>query len=125
VVKKGVKFDNLVQIGHNVQIGEHSIIVSQVGISGSTKLGKNVTLAGQVGLVDHIEIGDNVIIGAQSGIIKNVPPNQVVLGSPHLPYRQFLKVAAVWSRLPEMKKEVDLLRKRVEALEKRGGSEKA
>lgn len=124
LVKKGVKFDNLVQIGHNVQIGENSIIVAQVGISGSTKLGKNVTLAGQVGLVDHIEIGDNVMIGAQSGIAKNVPPNQIVLGTPHLPYRQFLKVAAVWSRLPEIRKELDLLRKRVAALEKKKATEK-
>jgi UDP-3-O-[3-hydroxymyristoyl] glucosamine N-acyltransferase len=124
LIKRGVKVDNLVQIAHNVQIGEHSIIVAQVGISGSTKLGKHVTLAGQVGLVDHIEIGDNVMVGAQSGITKDVPANQVVLGSPHLPYRQFLRVAAVWSRLPEMKKELDLLFKRVEALEKKTGTEK-
>jgi UDP-3-O-[3-hydroxymyristoyl] glucosamine N-acyltransferase len=107
-----------------VQIGEHSIIVAQVGISGSTKLGKNVTLAGQVGLVDHIEIGDNVMIGAQSGVAKDVPSNQIVLGTPHLPYRQFLKVAAVWSRLPEIRKELDLLRKRVAALEKKKATEK-
>ncbi|MEJ2067566.1 MAG: UDP-3-O-(3-hydroxymyristoyl)glucosamine N-acyltransferase, partial [Deltaproteobacteria bacterium] len=72
----------------------------------------------QVGLVDHIEIGDNVMVGAQSGITKDVPPNQIVLGSPHLPHRQFLRVAAVWSRLPELKKELDLLLKRVETLEK-------
>jgi UDP-3-O-[3-hydroxymyristoyl] glucosamine N-acyltransferase len=124
LIKRGVKVDNLVQIAHNVQIGEHSIIVAQVGISGSTKLGKNVTLAGQVGLVDHIEIGDNVMVGAQSGITKDVAPNQVVLGSPHLPYRQFLRVAAVWSRLPEIKKELDLVLKRVEALEKRAKTEK-
>ena len=125
VVKKGVKFDNLVQIGHNVQIGEHSIIVAQVGISGSTKVGKNVTLAGQVGLVDHIEIGDNVMVGAQSGIAKDIPPNQIVVGTPHLPHRQFLRVAAVWTKLPEMKKAVDLLLKRVEALEKQVGTKKA
>jgi UDP-3-O-[3-hydroxymyristoyl] glucosamine N-acyltransferase len=124
LIKRGVKVDNLVQIAHNVQIGEHSVIVAQVGISGSTKLGKNVTLAGQVGLVDHIEIGDNVMVGAQSGITKDVPPNQVVLGSPHLPYRQFLRVAAIWSRLPEMKKELDRVLKRVEALEKRAETEK-
>jgi UDP-3-O-[3-hydroxymyristoyl] glucosamine N-acyltransferase len=123
LVKRGVKIDNLVQVAHNVQIGEHSIIVAQVGISGSTKLGKNVTLAGQVGLVDHIELGDNVMVGAQSGITKDVPPNQIVLGSPHLPHRQFLRVAAVWARLPELKKEIDLLLKRVEALEKRAGVE--
>jgi UDP-3-O-[3-hydroxymyristoyl] glucosamine N-acyltransferase len=124
LIKKGVKFDNLVQVGHNVQIGEHSIIVAQVGISGSTKLGKNVTLAGQVGLVDHIEIGDNVMIGAQSGVAKDVPANQIVLGTPHLPYRQFLKVAAVFIRLPELKKALDLVRKRLEALEKKAKAEK-
>ena len=124
LIRRGVKVDNLVQIAHNVQIGEHSIIVAQVGISGSTKVGKNVTLAGQVGLVDHIEIGDNVMVGAQSGITKDVPPNQIVLGSPHLPYRQFLRVATIWSRLPEMKKELDLLLKRMETLEKRAGAEK-
>ncbi|MBW2038891.1 MAG: UDP-3-O-(3-hydroxymyristoyl)glucosamine N-acyltransferase [Deltaproteobacteria bacterium] len=118
LIKRGVKVDNLVQIAHNVRVGENSIIVAQVGISGSTKLGKNVTLAGQVGLVDHVEIGDNVIVGAQSGVTKDVPPNQVVLGSPHLPHRQFLRVASVWSRLPEMKRELDLLFKRVEKLEK-------
>jgi UDP-3-O-[3-hydroxymyristoyl] glucosamine N-acyltransferase len=125
LIKKGVKFDNLIQVGHNVQIGEHSIIVAQVGISGSTKLGKNVTLAGQVGLVDHLEIGDNVMIGAQSGVAKDVPANQIVLGTPHLPYRQFLKVAAVFVRLPEIKKELDRVRRRVEELEKKTRAEKA
>jgi UDP-3-O-[3-hydroxymyristoyl] glucosamine N-acyltransferase len=119
LIKRGVKIDNLVQVAHNVQIGEHSILVAQVGIAGSTKLGKNVTLAGQVGVVDHITIGDNVMVGAQSGIIKNVPPNHIVLGSPPLPHRQFLRVAAVWTKLPELKKELDRLIKRVEALEKR------
>ncbi|MBN1255434.1 MAG: UDP-3-O-(3-hydroxymyristoyl)glucosamine N-acyltransferase [Deltaproteobacteria bacterium] len=122
LIKKGVKIDNLVQVAHNVQVGEHSIIVAQVGISGSTTVGKNVTLAGQVGLVDHIQIGDNVMVGAQSGITKDVPANQIVLGSPHLPHRQFLRVASVWSKLPELKKELDFLLKRVEALEK--GSQK-
>jgi UDP-3-O-[3-hydroxymyristoyl] glucosamine N-acyltransferase len=124
LIKKGVKFDNLVQIGHNVQIGEHSIIVAQVGISGSTKVGKNVILAGQVGVVDHVEIGDNVMIGAQSGVYTDVPSNQVVSGSPPLPHRQFLRVAAVWTKLPEMKKELDRLRKRVEAFEKKTKTEK-
>ena len=124
LIKKGVKFDNLVQIGHNVQIGEHSIIVSQVGISGSTKLGRNVILAGQVGVVDHVEIGDNVMVGAQSGIHTDVPPHQVVVGSPALPHRQFLRVAAVWTKLPEMKRGLDRVRKRLEALEKKVGKEK-
>jgi UDP-3-O-[3-hydroxymyristoyl] glucosamine N-acyltransferase len=121
IIKRGVKIDNLVQIAHNVRVGEHSIIVAQVGISGSTKVGKNVTLAGQVGLVDHIEIGDNAIVGAQSGVTKDVPANQVVLGSPHLPHRQFLRVASVWMKLPELKSTLDMLLKRVEALEKGKG----
>jgi UDP-3-O-[3-hydroxymyristoyl] glucosamine N-acyltransferase len=124
LIKKGVKFDNLIQIGHNVQIGENSIIIAQVGISGSTKLGKNVILAGQVGVVDHVEIGDNVMVGAQSGVYTDVPPNQVVVGTPPLPHRQFLRVAAVWTKLPELKKELDRLRKRVEALEKKTKAEK-
>jgi UDP-3-O-[3-hydroxymyristoyl] glucosamine N-acyltransferase len=124
LIKRGVKFDNLVQIGHNVQIGENSIIVSQVGISGSTKVGKNVILAGQVGVVDHVEIGDNVMIGAQSGVYTDVPPNQVVSGSPPLPHRQYLRVVALWTKLPELKKELDLMRKRLEALEKKAKSGK-
>jgi UDP-3-O-[3-hydroxymyristoyl] glucosamine N-acyltransferase len=124
LIKKGVKVDNLVQIGHNVQIGEQSIIVSQVGISGSTKLGKNVILAGQVGVVDHVEIGDNVMIGAQSGVYTDVPSNQVLVGSPPLPHRQYLRIVALWTKLPELKKELDLLRKRVEAFEKKTKSEK-
>jgi UDP-3-O-[3-hydroxymyristoyl] glucosamine N-acyltransferase len=124
IIKKGVKFDNLVQVGHNVQIGEHSIIVAQVGISGSTKIGKNVILAGQVGVVDHVEIGDNVMVGAQSGVYTDVPPNQVVSGSPPLPHRQFLRVVAVWTKLPEMKKELDRVRKQFEALEKKASKVK-
>ena len=68
IIRRGVKIDNLVQVAHNVVIGEDSIIVAQVGISGSTKIGSNVTLAGQVGVVGHIEIGDNVMVGAQAGV---------------------------------------------------------
>lgn len=121
LIEKGVKVDNLVQIAHNVRIGENSIIVGQVGISGSTTVGRNVTLAGQVGLVDHIEIGDNVIVGAQSGVNRDIPPNQVVLGTPPLPHWQFLRVTSAWSKLPEMRKELNILLKRVEELEKRAG----
>ncbi|MEA3470369.1 MAG: UDP-3-O-(3-hydroxymyristoyl)glucosamine N-acyltransferase, partial [Thermodesulfobacteriota bacterium] len=80
-IKQGVKIDNLVQIAHNVVIGENSIIVSQVGISGSTKLGKSVILGGQAGLVGHISIGDNVMVAAQSGVHKDIAPNQIISGS--------------------------------------------
>ncbi len=117
-IKKGAKIDNLVQIAHNVVVGENSVIVSQVGISGSTKLGKSVILGGQAGLVGHINIGDNVMIGAQSGVHDDVPPNQVVSGSPHLPHRQWLRVEACVAQLPEMRKAVSSLLKRVEELEK-------
>jgi UDP-3-O-[3-hydroxymyristoyl] glucosamine N-acyltransferase len=116
-IQRGVKIDNLVQIAHNVVIGENSVIVSQVGIAGSTKLGKSVIVGGQTGIAGHITIGDHVMIGAQSGIHDDVPPNQVVSGSPHLPHRQWLRVAACVSQLPEMRKTVASLLKRMEKLE--------
>jgi UDP-3-O-[3-hydroxymyristoyl] glucosamine N-acyltransferase len=118
-IQRGVKIDNLVQIAHNVVIGEYSIIVSQVGISGSTKLGKGVILGGQAGLVGHIDIGDHVMIGAQSGVHEDVPPRQVVSGSPHLPHGKWLRIQACISQLPEMRKNISLLLKRIEELEKK------
>ncbi|HVO65855.1 MAG TPA: UDP-3-O-(3-hydroxymyristoyl)glucosamine N-acyltransferase [Syntrophales bacterium] len=117
-IQKNVKIDNLVQIAHNVVIGENSVIVSQVGISGSTKLGKSVILGGQAGLVGHLTIGDYVMVGAQSGVHEDVPSNQIVSGSPHMPHRQWLRVEACVSHLPEMRKTVATLLKRVEELEK-------
>ena len=81
-INKGTKIDNLVQIAHNVQVGEHTIIVSQVGISGSTKVGNHVVLAGQAGLIGHLNIGDGAIVAAQSGVAHDLPPNTRVLGSP-------------------------------------------
>lgn len=87
----GTKIDNLVQIAHNVVLGPHNIICSQVGISGSTRTGSGVKLAGQVGLSGHIEIGDRAIIGAQSGLSKNVTPKAVVIGSPAKPIEQWKK----------------------------------
>ena len=116
-IKRNVKIDNLVQIAHNVVIGENSVIVSQVGISGSTKLGKSVILGGQAGLIGHLNIGDYVMVGAQSGVHDDVPSNQIVSGSPHLPHRQWLRVESCISHLPEMRKTVTSLLKRVEELE--------
>ncbi len=118
-IKKGVKIDNLVQIAHNVVIGENSVIVAQVGISGSTRLGKSVILGGQAGLVGHLDIGDNVMVGAQSGVPEDIPPNQVVSGSPHMPHRKWLRVQAHLSQLPEMRTTVISLQKRIEELEKK------
>lgn len=88
-IQKGTKIDNLVQIGHNVTIGEHSVLCAQVGISGSTRIGSYVTLAGKVGLSGHIEIGDKVMIGAMSGLAKNVPPNTIMFGAPAQPIREY------------------------------------
>jgi UDP-3-O-[3-hydroxymyristoyl] glucosamine N-acyltransferase len=105
-------------VAHNVVIGEYSVIVSQVGISGSTRLGKGVILGGQAGLVGHIDIGDHVMVGAQSGVHDDVPSNQVVSGYPHLPHRQWLRVQACVSQLPEMRKNVTSILKRLEKLEK-------
>ncbi|MBW2559898.1 MAG: UDP-3-O-(3-hydroxymyristoyl)glucosamine N-acyltransferase [Deltaproteobacteria bacterium] len=116
-IQKGVKIDNLVQIAHNVVIGENSIIVAQVGISGSTKLGESVILAGQVGVAGHITIGDNVIVGGQSGVHEDVPPNQMVSGSLHMPHFAWLRAQACMPHLPEMRKTVKALLKRIDQLE--------
>ncbi len=116
-LQKGVKIDNLVQVAHNVVIGEDSILCAQVGISGSTKIGSNVTLAGQVGVVDHTEIEDNVIVGAQAGVTHRLSANQGYVGSPAIPHREFLRVNAVFSRLPEMRKTLIEIEKRLKKIE--------
>lgn len=118
IIRRGVKIDNLVMVAHNVVIGEDSVIVSQVGISGSTKIGSNVILAGQVGLVGHIEIGDNVMVGAQAGVTHDLPANQGYLGSPALPHREFLRAITTFPKLPEMRKTLLDLEKRIEKMEK-------
>lgn len=118
IIRRGVKIDNLVQVAHNVVIGEDSIIVAQVGISGSTKIGSNVTLAGQVGVVDHVEIGDNVVVGSQSGVPHNLAANQTYTGSPVLLHREFLRAITVFPKLPEMRKTLHEIEKRLKALEK-------
>jgi len=123
-IRRGVKIDNLVQIAHNVLIGEDSIIVAQVGISGSTKLGTNVTLAGQVGLTGHIEIGDNVMIGAQSGVAQDVPANQALTGSPAMPHREFLRMIMTMPKVPEMRRKLAEMEKRLSRIEEKISSDK-
>ena len=97
-----VKIDNLVQIAHNVEIGDYSIIVAQVGISGSTKLGRGVILAGQVGLVGHIELGDRVTIGAQSGVSHDIPAGKTYFGCPAREIMETKRIEACLSRLPQL-----------------------
>ncbi|GAC1467746.1 MAG: UDP-3-O-(3-hydroxymyristoyl)glucosamine N-acyltransferase [Desulfuromonadaceae bacterium] len=116
-ISRGTKLDNLVQIAHNCQIGEDCMIVSQVGISGSAKIGNHVTLAGQVGVAGHLTIGDNVLVGAQSGVPSSLPANAAYSGTPTMPHREWLKSAMIVPRLPEFKKTVSALEKRVAELE--------
>jgi len=117
LIRRGAKIDNLVQIAHNCQIGEDCMICSQVGISGSTKIGNHVTLAGQVGIVGHITIGDNVMVGAKSGVPNSLEANAGYSGYPIQPHKEWLKSMAVLIHLPELKKTVSGLEKRIAELE--------
>ncbi len=116
-IKSGSKIDNLVQIAHNVELGENCLIVSQVGISGSTTLGRNVVLGGQVGVTGHITLGDGVMVAAQSGIHNNQEPGAKVGGSPTLPMKQFIKAAIQYGKLPDMGRDLRKLKKEVAALQ--------
>jgi UDP-3-O-[3-hydroxymyristoyl] glucosamine N-acyltransferase len=116
-IQRGVKIDNLVQVAHNVTIGEDTIIIAQVGIAGSTRIGKSVILAGQVGVAGHVEIGDGARVGAQSGIAKSVPPGETVSGSPAVDHRVWLKNCHIISKLPELHKKIRDLGKRLAILE--------
>src|SRR4030066_1728587 len=116
-IKRGTKIDNLVQVAHNVVIGEDGIIVAQAGVSGSSEIGKHCVIGGQGGFVDHIKIGDNVMIGAQSGVMNDVEPNQIILGSPAIPHKDWLKGKDVFKKLPGVRKAIKELEKKVAELE--------
>jgi len=116
VIKKGAMIDNLVQIAHNVVIGENSVIVSQVGISGSTEVGQNVILAGKVGVVGHIKIGDNVVVGAKGGVSKSLTTPGQYWGVPAKPLKQDLKEKAAIHKLPESQKKLKMLEKEIAAI---------
>ena len=112
VIKKGVKLDNQIQIAHNVEIGENTVIAAQTGIAGSTKIGKNCQIGGQVGIVGHITIGDNVRIQAQSGIGRNVKDNETLQGSPALNYGDFNKSYVHFKNLPTIIQRFNSLEKK-------------
>ena len=118
IIGKGTKIDNLVQIAHNVKIGNNSIIVAQVGIAGSTEIGDYVTLAGQVGITDHVKIDSGTIIGAQSGITGNVTKGNYV-GYPALPHRDWMKASAIFAKLPALNKKIKELEEKIRELERR------
>jgi UDP-3-O-[3-hydroxymyristoyl] glucosamine N-acyltransferase len=120
-IGRGTKIDNLVQIAHNVEVGEGCLFAAQAGISGSTRIGNRVMIGGQAGLVGHIEIGDGVQIGAQSGLAKGQPPGAVVDGTPARPVMPYHRAQAALQRLPDLLKEVRELRAEVDRLRKRLG----
>jgi UDP-3-O-[3-hydroxymyristoyl] glucosamine N-acyltransferase len=120
IIRKGVKLDNLIQIGHNVEIGENTVMAAQTGISGSTKVGKNCMFGGQVGLAGHIRIANGTKIGAQAGILGEIKEeNTAIIGSPAIEIRNFMKSSILFKRLPELKVKIDSIEKEVESLKKK------
>ncbi len=116
-ILSGSKIDNLVQIAHNVVIGENNLIVSQVGIAGSVTLGRNVVLGGQAGVKDHITIGDGVMAAAQSGIHNNQKAGEIIGGSPAIPMKHFARAAIQFAKLPEMARNIRQLKREIAALQ--------
>lgn len=113
VIGKGTKIDNLVQIGHNVQIGEHCIVISQAGVAGSTRLGNYVILAGQAGIAGHLKLGDKVTVAAQAGVMHDIPDGQTWLGSPAQPNKQTKREWLAIQRLPELLRRVNEVEKKL------------
>lgn len=111
IIRKGVKLDNQIQIAHNVEVGENTVIASQTGVAGSAKIGKNCVIGGQVGIVGHIVIGDNVRIQAQSGVGKSVKDGEIIQGSPAMTYNDFSKSYVYFRKLPNIVKDIDQLKK--------------
>lgn len=116
-IQRGVKTDNLVHVAHNVVVGEDTLLVAQVGISGSVTIGHHCILAGQAGISQHLRIGNGVTVGPQAGVGKSIPDGQVVSGSPSIPHRRWLRVAKMMTQLPDMKKQLRDLQKRLDRLE--------
>jgi len=118
IIRRGAKLDNLIQVAHNVVVGEDTVIAAQTGISGSTKIGKHCAIAGQVGLTGHIEIADNTTIGAQSGVPKSITkPGKIYFGYPARELSQTLKIEAALGQLPELLHELRKMQKKIEELD--------
>jgi UDP-3-O-[3-hydroxymyristoyl] glucosamine N-acyltransferase len=114
IIRKGVKLDNQIQIAHNVEIGENTVIAAQTGVAGSTKIGKNCMIGGQVGISGHITIGDNVRIQAQSGIGKSIKDGEIVQGTPAFKYGDFSKSYVHFRNLPKIVSDLNALKKKIE-----------
>jgi UDP-3-O-[3-hydroxymyristoyl] glucosamine N-acyltransferase len=120
IIRKGVKLDNLIQIGHNVEVGENTVMAGQTGIAGSTKIGKNCMFAGQVGIAGHLKIANGTKIGAQGGILGDIKEeNTIVLGSPAMEHKQYLRSSVIFRKLPDLKTKIESLEKEMESLKKK------
>ena len=116
IIRKGVKIDNLVQIAHNCEVGENTVIAGQTGLAGSCKIGKNCRFGGQVGLSGHLTIGDNVQIGAQSGVSKSIKSDSIVMATPAFNYKDAIKAYTIYRNLPKLRDEVIQLQKDIKLL---------
>jgi UDP-3-O-[3-hydroxymyristoyl] glucosamine N-acyltransferase len=125
IIRRGTKVDNQVQIAHNVEVGEHNILVSQVGIAGSSKTGHHVIIGGQAGISDHVTIGDLVMIAARSGLNRDVPSKEVVAGTPAQPRLEWLKSMAIVAKLPNLRQQIREMEERLKALEARAAAKPA
>ncbi len=119
VIHKGVKLDNLIQIAHNCEVGENTVMAAQSGVAGSSKIGKNCRFGGQVGIVGHLTVGDNVQIGAQSGISKNIKPNETILATPAMEYKQAIKMYSIMRNLPQLRQEIIDIQKEISFLKEK------
>jgi UDP-3-O-[3-hydroxymyristoyl] glucosamine N-acyltransferase len=118
IIRRGVKLDNLIQVGHNVEIGENTVIAAQTGIAGSTKVGKNCMLGGQVGLAGHIVIADDVKIGAQAGLASTVhKPGSILLGAPAIDISRFRRIIAIFNNLDKLYNRIGDLEKTIKQLQ--------
>jgi UDP-3-O-[3-hydroxymyristoyl] glucosamine N-acyltransferase len=124
-VRRGTKIDNLVQIGHNVDLGEHSIMASQSGVAGSSRVGNGVVVAGQVAITDHVQVGDGVIVGGQSGVTKDIAAGAKVFGTPARDMQQTMRELAALAQLPALLRQVRRQERELAALRERlaGGDE--
>lgn len=120
-IRRGTKIDNLVQVAHNVTIGEDCVLVAQAGVAGSTRLGNRVIVAGQVAVAGHLTVGDGVMVGGQSGVAADVAAGAVVSGTPAFPHKEWVRASLTFRKLPEMRHKIQDLERRLAALEVRPG----
>lgn len=115
IIRTGVKLDNFIQIAHNVEIGENTVIAAQTGIAGSTKIGKNCMIGGQVAIAGHLTIANNTKLGAKAGVAQSIKEeNKTLIGVPAIDLKSFFRSSAIFKRLPEMRRELNKLSKKIE-----------